>query len=47
MYRFHPSVRWDSGYPTREQIATFLQAFDSEADRQKFCSGNAAALFGI
>ncbi|QUQ63978.1 amidohydrolase family protein [Kutzneria sp. CA-103260] len=33
--------------PTREEITTFLDAFDSDEDRRKFSSGNAAALYGL
>jgi uncharacterized protein len=34
-------------HPTREQITAFLGEFESDADREKFTSGNASALFGI
>jgi uncharacterized protein len=33
--------------PTREDIAALLGEFSSDADREKFSSANAAALFGI
>ncbi len=33
--------------PTREEIDAFLAVFESDADRRKFASGNASALFGI
>ena len=33
--------------PTSEDIATFLDNFESHADRLMFTSGNAARLFGI
>ncbi|GAA1671806.1 amidohydrolase family protein [Fodinicola feengrottensis] len=33
--------------PTREDITTFLGHFDTDADRDKFSSANAAALYGI
>ncbi|MEU6326986.1 amidohydrolase family protein [Streptomyces sp. NPDC047049] len=33
--------------PTREDITTFLGHFASDADREKFASGNAAALYGL
>lgn len=34
-------------HPSREQISAFLGEFESDADREKFKSGNASALFGI
>lgn len=34
-------------HPTSEQITQFCANFDSDADREKFRSGNAAALFGL
>ncbi|MFD4640255.1 amidohydrolase family protein [Lentzea sp. NPDC058436] len=34
-------------HPTREQITAFLDEFAADADREKFMSGNASALFGI
>lgn len=34
-------------HPTRDDIASFLGHFSSDADRQKFSSTTAAALFGI
>jgi predicted TIM-barrel fold metal-dependent hydrolase len=33
--------------PTRKDITTFLGEFASDAEREKFSSGNAAALFGL
>jgi predicted TIM-barrel fold metal-dependent hydrolase len=33
--------------PSREQITSFLECFGSDADRQKFCSANAASLYGL
>ncbi|MFI1769550.1 amidohydrolase family protein [Streptomyces sp. NPDC020800] len=33
--------------PTREDITTFLGRFASDTDREKFSSGNAAALYGF
>ena len=34
-------------HPTREQITAFLDEFESDAEREKFKSGNASKLFGI
>ncbi|SEQ94579.1 amidohydrolase family protein [Lentzea albida] len=34
-------------HPSRERISAFLDEFESDADREKFKSGNASALFGI
>lgn len=34
-------------HPTRDEITTFLGHFDSDEDRQKFSSANAAALYGL
>jgi predicted TIM-barrel fold metal-dependent hydrolase len=33
--------------PTQAEITSFLEHFSSDADRQKFSSGNAASLYGI
>lgn len=33
--------------PTREQIDALLGQFPSDADRERFSSGNAAALYGL
>lgn len=33
--------------PAPEDISRFLDHFDTDADREKFCSGNAAALSGL
>lgn len=38
----HPFQR-----PSRAEIDAFLALFDSDADREKFSSGNAAALYGL
>lgn len=34
-------------HPTQDEINSFLGHFDSDEDRQKFSSANAAALFGL
>ena len=34
-------------HPTRENINAFLEHFSSDADREKFSSANAAALYGL
>ncbi|MBE1496495.1 putative TIM-barrel fold metal-dependent hydrolase [Amycolatopsis lexingtonensis] len=34
-------------HPSRDEIGSFLAHFDTEADRRKFSSANAAALFGL
>jgi len=34
-------------HPTREDIAVFLDEFESDADRQAFTSANAVSLFGL
>jgi predicted TIM-barrel fold metal-dependent hydrolase len=33
--------------PTREEITSFLGEFASDAERERFSSANAAALYGL
>ena len=35
------------GGSTRYEISRFLEHFDTDADREKFCSGNATTLFDL